>query len=94
MTAENDGEGVGETEGFFQDMVEGIDEAGRRNVHNPVPEQDIEKPFSMRIKIILWRGLLAGKCHPLSGAFDGRSEETGRKRCTSPENAGKSGGSE
>ena len=26
-------------------MAEGVDEAGRRNVHNPVPEQDIEKAF-------------------------------------------------
>lgn len=32
-------------EGFFKDMAEGVDEAGRRNVHNPVPEQDIEKAF-------------------------------------------------
>ena len=45
VTAENDGEESEETEGFFKDMVEGIDEAGRRNVHNPVPEQDIEKAF-------------------------------------------------
>ena len=45
VTAENDGEEAGETEGFFKDMAEGVDEAGRRNVHNPVPEQDIEKAF-------------------------------------------------
>ncbi|MDD5967054.1 MAG: ATP-binding protein [Blautia sp.] len=58
VTAENDGEGVGETEGFFQDMVEGIDEAGRRNVHNPVPEQDIEKTF-----------FYADKNYPVEGAY-------------------------
>lgn len=45
VTAENDGEETGETESFFKDMAEGVDEAGRRNVHNPVPEQDIEKAF-------------------------------------------------
>ena len=58
VTAENDGEESEETEGFFKDMVEGIDEAGRRNVHNPVPEQDIEKAF-----------FYADKNYPVEGAY-------------------------
>ena len=45
VTAENEGEGPESVEGFFADEKEGIDENGRRNVHNPVPSRDIEKAF-------------------------------------------------
>ena len=58
VTADNDGEGAAEKEGFFQDMTEGIDEAGRRNVHNPVPEQEMEKAF-----------FYADKNYPVEGAY-------------------------
>ena len=58
VTADNDGEGAAEKEGFFKDMTEGIDEAGRRNVHNPVPEQEMEKAF-----------FYADKNYPVEGAY-------------------------
>ena len=58
VTADNDGEGAAEKEGFFQDMTEGIDEAVRRNVHNPVPEQEMEKAF-----------FYADKNYPVEGAY-------------------------
>ena len=45
VTAENDGEESDIAKGFFANEAEGFDEAGRRNVHNPVPAKDIEKAF-------------------------------------------------